>query len=266
MKEKITTKSLIEMKQKGEKIAALTAYEYIFAKMLDKVGIDLILVGDSLGNIFAGYDSTVPVTMQQMLYHTRIVSRFVKRALVVGDMPFLSYQISKEEAIRNAGQLLQEAGAEAVKLEGGMEIAETVRKIVSVGIPVMGHLGLTPQSVHALGGYDVQAQTEEGAKKLLEDAKILEDVGVFSLVLEKIPHQLAKEVSSTLRIPTIGIGAGPYCDGQILITQDILGLFERYHPKFVRQYAQLGSVAKEALSQYIEDVKGGGFPSLDESF
>ncbi|HID95480.1 MAG TPA: 3-methyl-2-oxobutanoate hydroxymethyltransferase [Candidatus Latescibacteria bacterium] len=263
---KITTTELIAMKARGEKIAALTAYEYIFASILDEIGIDLILVGDSLGTVFAGYQTTVEVTLEQMLYHTKVVSRSVKNALVVGDMPFMSFQVTPEEALRNAGRFLQEAGAEAVKLEGGEEIAATIKRIVDAGIPVMGHLGLTPQSIHKFGGYDVRAREEKEAEKLVKDAKILEDSGVFSIVLEKIPHQLARKVSQSLTIPTVGIGAGPYCDGQILVTHDMLGLFERFRPKFVRRYAELARIAKEACSSYVKDVKAGAFPSREESF
>ena len=265
-REKVTAAKLSAMKAKGKKIAALTAYERLFAQLLDEVGVDVILVGDSLGMVFAGYETTVRVTMDQMLYHTRIVADGVERALVVGDMPFMSFQVSMEEALRNAGRLLQEGGAQAVKVEGGEEVADRVRRMVDVGIPVMGHLGLTPQSIYKLGGYGVQAEEEEEARKLVHDAEILEQAGVFCIVLEKIPHGLAKEVSEQLMVPTIGIGAGPYCDGQILVTQDLLGLFERFRPKFVRRYAELGKAAREACAAYVGDVRGGTFPSLEESF
>jgi 3-methyl-2-oxobutanoate hydroxymethyltransferase len=263
---KKTTTTLIEMKVQGEKIAALTAYDYILATILDEIGIDLILVGDSLGTVFAGYETTVQVTLDQMLYHTKIVSQQVKNALVVGDMPFMSFQISPDEAVRNAGRFLQEAGAEAVKLEGGEEIAPTVRRIVNAGIPVMGHLGLLPQSVHKYGGYAVRARESKEAEKLRQDAKILEECGAFSIVLEKIPHQLARQVSQSLSIPTIGIGAGPDCDGQILVTPDMLGLFERFHPPFVRRYAELNKEMKQACTAYLQDVRTEKFPSLEESF
>jgi len=265
-REKVTTAKLLAMKAEGNKIAALTAYESLFARLLDEVGVDIILVGDSLGMVFAGYETTVRVTMDQMLYHTRIVADAVERALVVGDMPFMSFQVSMEEALRNAGRFLQEAGAQAVKVEGGEEMADRVRRMVDVGIPVMGHLGLTPQSVHQFGGYGVQAKGESEARKLLHDAEVLEQAGVFCMVLEKIPHKLAKEVSEKLRVPTIGIGAGPHCDGQILVTQDLLGLFERFRPKFVRRYAELGRMAREACTAYVAEVRGETFPSLEESF
>jgi len=263
---KKTTATLVEMKARGEKIAALTAYDYVMAAILDEIGIDLILVGDSLGTVFAGYQTTVQVTLEQMLYHTRIVSQHVKNALVVGDMPFMSFQINPDEAVRNAGRFLQEAGAEAVKLEGGEEIAPTVKRIVDAGIPVMGHLGLLPQSVHKFGGYAVRARSSQEAEKLRKDAKILQECGVFSIVLEKIPRQLAREVSESLTIPTVGIGAGPDCDGQILVTHDMLGLFERFRPRFVRRYAELSRQIRQACTAYLQDVKRGKFPSLEESF
>jgi len=265
-REKVTTATLIEMKARGERIVALTAYEALFARMLDQAGVDLILVGDSLGMVFAGYATTVPVTLEQMLYHTKIVASNVERAFVVGDMPFMSFQIRPEEALRNAGRFLQEAGAQAVKVEGGEPIFHTVKRIVDAGIPVLGHLGLTPQSIHQFGGYGTRAKTQEEAAQLLRDAKGLEEAGVLALVLEKIPHLLAKQVTEALHIPTIGIGAGPHCDGQILVTQDLLGLFERFKPKFVRRYAELGRIGREACQSYVEDVKKGTFPSLEESF
>lgn len=265
-RERVTTAKLSAMKAEGKKIAALTAYEGLFARLLDEVDVDVILVGDSLGMVFAGYETTVRVTMDQMLYHTRIVTDGVERALVVGDMPFMSFQVSMEEALRNAGRFLQEAGAQAVKVEGGEEVADRVRRMVDVGIPVMGHLGLTPQSIHKFGGYGVRAKAEAEALKLVHDAEVLEQAGVFCMVLEKIPHGLAKEVSEKVRVPTIGIGAGPHCDGQILVTQDLLGLFERFRPKFVRRYAELGKTAREACTAYVADVRGGTFPSLEESF
>ncbi len=265
-REKVTTAKLMAMKEKGEKIAALTAYECLFARLLDEAGVDVILVGDSLGMVFAGYETTLRVTMDQMLYHTKIVADSVERALVVGDMPFMSFQVNAEETLRNAGRFLQEAGAQAVKVEGGEEMADRVRRMVDAGIPVMGHLGLTPQSIHKLGGYGVRAKGEAEARKLLRDAEALEQAGVFSLVLEKIPGLLAKEVSEQVEVPTIGIGAGPHCDGQILVTPDLLGLFERFRPKFVRRYAEFGKAARKACAAYVDDVRGGGFPSLEESF
>jgi len=265
-REKITTAKLLAMKERGEKIAALTAYECLFARVLDEAGVDVILVGDSLGMVFAGYETTLRVTMDQMLYHTKIVADSVEHALVVGDMPFMSFQVNTEAALRNAGRFLQEAGARAVKVEGGEKIADRVRRMVDAGIPVMGHLGLTPQSIHQFGGYGVRAKGEAEARKLLHDAEVLEQAGVFSLVLEKIPGPLAKEVSEKIRVPTIGIGAGPHCDGQILVTQDLLGVFERFRPKFVRRYAELGKAAREACAAYVGDVREGGFPSIEESF
>jgi 3-methyl-2-oxobutanoate hydroxymethyltransferase len=265
-REKVTISRLLEMKKKGERIAALTAYEALIASILDEIGVDLILVGDSLGQVFAGYDTTLPVTMDQMIYHTRIVSGQVKKALVVGDMPFLSYQVDDESALRNAGRFLQEGGARAVKVEGGRQVVQTVRRIVEIGIPVLGHIGLTPQAIHRLGGLRIQARTDEGANRLLEDARILEDAGVFGIVLEAIPYEVAARVTESLTVPTIGIGAGPYCDGQVLITQDMLGLYERLHPRYVRRYAEIGNAVREACQHYIQDVKEGGFPSIEESY
>lgn len=254
------------MKAKGEKITMLTAYDYITAAAIDKAGIDIILVGDSLGMVVLGYDNTLAVTMEDMLHHTRPVARAVRRAMVVGDMPFMSFQVSAEEAMRNAGRFVQEAGAEAVKLEGGEEVAETTRRIVDMGVPVMGHLGLTPQSVHQLGGFKLQAKTIEQAKKLIKDAKILEKAGCFSIVLEKVPAQVAKIVTETVSIPTIGIGAGVFCDGQVLVTPDLLGLYEKFVPKFVKQYARLGPAIKSALRDYVKEVKKGKFPTDEHSF
>ncbi len=265
-KDKVTAVRLLEMKAKGEKIAALTAYETIFASILDEIGVDLVLVGDTLGQTFAGYDTTLPVTVDQMVYHTCIVSRCVERALVVGDMPFMSFQVSPEEALKNVGRIIKEGGAEAVKLEGGSLIVDTVDKIVNAGIPVMGHIGLTPQSVHKVGGFKVQGREEKESAKLIQDAKALEEAGVFSLVLEAMPYDLAKDITARLKVPTIGIGAGPYCDGQILVTQDLLGLFERFLPKYVRKYAEMAKETRQACKSYIEDVKAQKFPSLDESY
>lgn len=264
--EKVTVPRIIQMKQKGEKIAALTAYDCLMASILDEAGLDIILVGDSAGMVVAGYLTTLPVTMEEMLYHTKAVARGVKRALVVADMPFLSFQINPEKALENAGRFLKEAGAEAVKLEGGREMAQTIKKIVDSGIPVMGHLGLTPQSVNKFGGYGLRGKTEDEAEKLLQDARVLEKVGVFSIVLEKIPADLAKKVTESVGVPTIGIGAGRYCDGQVLVTHDMLGLFEKFKPKFVRRYAELGREIREACRRYTEDVKRGDFPSEKESY
>lgn len=263
---KITVPILIKMKQKGEKIAALTAYDFLSAALLDESGMDLILVGDSLAMVFAGHETTIPITMDEMIYHTKIVRRGVKRALFVADLPFLSYQISPEEAMRNAGRLMKEGGAEAVKMEGGEPIAATVKKLVQVGIPVMGHLGLTPQSIHKFGGYVTQGKKELDAQRLLKDAQILEQAGAFSIVLEKIPAKLGREISESLTIPTIGIGGGNGCDGQIVVTADMLGFFEKFKPKFVRRYAEIGNTMREAFNGYIRDVKNGSFPDESESF
>jgi len=266
MIKKITAPEIIRMKEQKEKIAALTAYDYLMAKILDQAGIDVVLVGDSVGMVVSGHSSTLPVTLDQIIYHTQAVSRGVKRALLVADMPFLSFQVSEAKAIENAGRLMKEGNAEAVKIEGGEPVADVISKLVDFGIPVMGHLGLTPQSYHKFGGYKVQAREEAAAKKLLSDAKILQEAGIFSLVLEKVPASLALQVSDALRIPTIGIGAGSGCDGQILVSHDMLGLFEDFHPKFVRRYAEMAKEMKTAFSYYIRDVKSGTFPSDEESY
>ncbi|MBM4272526.1 MAG: 3-methyl-2-oxobutanoate hydroxymethyltransferase [Deltaproteobacteria bacterium] len=263
---KVTTAVIREMKRKGEIITVLTAYDYPTGLVVDEAGVDIILVGDSLGMVVLGYDSTIPVTMEDMLHHTKAVSRAVKRALVIGDMPFMSYQISAEEALYNAGRFLQEADAHGVKLEGGREVAEITRRITSAGIPVMAHLGLTPQSVHQIGGYRVQGKDEASAKRILEDAKMLEEAGAFSLVLECVPASLAKLVTESISIPTIGIGAGIHCDGQVLVLHDMLGMFEKFTPKFVKQYAQLNVLMKEGVRQYVDEVRGGLFPEKKHSF
>lgn len=265
-RKKITVPALLAMKQRGEKIAALTAYDFLMASLLDEAEVDLILVGDSVAMVFAGHETTLPTTLEEIIYHTRAVRRGLQNALLVADMPFLSYQVSAAQAILNAGRLLKEGGAEAVKLEGGRVMAETIHRIVQVGIPVMGHLGLTPQSINAFGGYALQASEEESAKALLEEALLLQEAGVFALVLEKIPAKVAAEVTSALRIPTIGIGAGAACDGQILVTHDMLGLFEKFKPKFVRRYAELGRVMREAFAAYRQQVKSGAFPAERESY
>lgn len=250
------------MKGKGTKISVLTAYDATMARLLDKAGIDVILVGDSVGMVVLGYDTTIPVTLEMMIHHAAAVARGASRALVVVDMPFLTYQVTADEAIRNAGRLIQEGGAAAVKVEGGQPILEVVRRLTGYGIPVMGHLGLTPQSVHALGGFRQQAQDEGSATRLLADAKALEEAGVFSIVLESIPSDLACKVTSSVGIPTIGIGAGPHCDGQVLVSYDALGLHDGGPiPPFVRQYAQLGEVIVDAAKSYIDDVRSGRFPA-----
>jgi 3-methyl-2-oxobutanoate hydroxymethyltransferase len=263
---KVTSTTVRNMKRRGEKISMLTAYDYPTALCIDEAGIDMILVGDSLGMVVLGYDSTLPVTMEVMLHHTRAVSRAVQRAMVIADLPFLSYQCSPDDAVRNAGRMLQEAGAQGVKLEGGREFAEATRRMVAAGIPVMAHLGLTPQSVHQLGGYRVQGKDDAGARRILEDARILEEAGAFSLVLECVPATLAAEITAALGIPTIGIGAGSRCDGQVLVLHDVMGMFERFTPKFVKKYAQVNALMKEAAQAYITDVREGAFPGPEHSF
>ncbi len=264
-KGKVSVLTLQKMKKKGEKITVLTAYDALFASFIDEY-MDVILVGDSLGMVVAGYETTIPVTLEQILMHTQYVRSGVNHAMLVADMPFLTYQISPEETLRNAGRLLKEGGAEAVKMEGGERIAESVRRCVETGIPVMGHLGLTPQSIHSFGGWQTRAKNTEEAQRLKEEALILQEAGIFSLVLEKVPSVLAQDVTDSLTIPTIGIGAGNKTDGQVLVTQDLLGMYEKFKPKFVRKYAGLASVIRSALKQYHDDVKSGNFPSEEESF
>ncbi len=263
---KITISAIQKMKQSGEKISMLTAYDYSTAAIMDEEGMDIILIGDSLGMVVLGYDSTLPVTMEDMIHHTKAVSRAVKRAMVIADMPFLSYHTSVQDGMYNAGRLMKEAGAHGVKLEGGQEVADVVRKITSSGIPLMGHLGLTPQSVHQLGGYKVQGKDDKTARKLMEDARVLEEAGAFSVVLECVPAQLAGEISRALTIPTIGIGAGAECDGQVLVVNDMLGIFEKFTPKFVKKYAELNKDIRAAMKQYIDEVRGGAFPGKEHSF
>jgi len=263
---KVTTSAVLKMKKDGEKISMLTAYDYSTAALVDGAGVDMILVGDSLGMVVLGYDSTLPVTMEDMLHHTQAVSRAVKRAMVIGDMPFMSYQVSAQEAVKNAGRFMKEAGAHGVKLEGGQEVAEAVRKITASGIPLVGHLGLTPQSVHQLGGYKVQGKDDKTARKLMEDAKTLEEAGAFSIVLECVPAPLAGEISRELTIPTIGIGAGVECDGQVLVVNDMLGMFEKFTHKFVKKYAELSGEIQAAVGRYIDEVKDGTFPGEEHSF
>lgn len=263
---KKTIPKLLKMKAQSEKIVCLTAYDTLLASLLDASNVDLILVGDSAAMVFAGHETTLPITMDQMIYHTQMVTRGTKNALVIADMPFLSYQTSPEDAILNAGRLMKEGHAEGVKLEGGSHMADTVLKLTERGIPVMGHLGLTPQSIRFFGDYRVRGKQHEEAERLKNDAKILEEAGAFSMVLEKIPAQLAKEISESVNIPTIGIGAGPDCDGQILVTYDMLGMFEAFNPKFVRQYAKLGDSIRDAVSQYTSDVRNNSFPNQDESY
>jgi 3-methyl-2-oxobutanoate hydroxymethyltransferase len=264
--DKVTVPDISKKKQNGEKITSLTAYDYCFARILDAAGVDIILVGDSLGSVVQGRQSTLPVTLDDVIYHTRAVARGTKRALVVADMPFLSFQITIEEAKRNAGRCLQEGGAEAVKLEGGVEMIETIESIVEIGIPVMGHVGLTPQSVHAFGGYKVQGREQDQREKIIQDAMSVEEGGAFAVVLEGIPLELAREITRRLSIPTIGIGAGIHCDGQVLVAHDMLGLFDMYRPKFVKRYAELGSLMGDAFKSFIAEVKEGKFPGEEHSF
>ena len=263
---RLTITYIKEMKQRGEKIPMLTAYDYPTARLLDAAGIPLLLVGDSLGMVVLGYDSTVPVTMDDMLHHVKAVVRGSQRALVVGDMPFMSYQANADEALRNAGRFLKEGGCQTIKLEGGERVAETVRRIVESGIPVMGHIGLTPQSVNQLGGYKVQGKTPRAAVQLIHDAHALEQAGCFALVLESVPAPLAKAITHRLTIPTIGIGAGPHCDGQVQVISDMLGLFTDFVPKHTKQYARLADVIQKAVAEYAAEVRSGAFPTLKESY
>ncbi|MBI4762653.1 MAG: 3-methyl-2-oxobutanoate hydroxymethyltransferase [Chloroflexota bacterium] len=264
-RKKVTTLTFRQKKERGEVITMLTAYDYPTALAMDKAGVDSILVGDSLGMVVLGYENTLPVTMEEMLHHCRAVARGAKTALLVGDMPFMSYQVSVEEAVRNAGRFLQQGGMDAVKLEGGRERADAIRAITGAGIPVMGHIGLTPQSVHQLGGFRAQGKTTAAAKRLVEDALLLEEAGCFSIVLESVPARLAALISKRLSIPTIGIGAGAGCDGQVLVTHDLLGLFERFTPKFVKKYANLHAEMQRAFADYIEDVETRRFPAPEHT-
>ena len=263
---KITTETLRKMKLNREKITMLTAYDYTTAKMVDEGGVDVILVGDSAANVMAGFETTLPITLDQMIYHTQSVTRAVRRALVVADLPFGTYQSNAYKALDSAVRMMKEGGASAIKMEGGIEIADSVKKIISAGIPVVGHLGLTPQSVHQFGGYGLRAKGEEEAEKLWEDAKLLEKLGCFALVLEKIPSELARKVSEKLSIPTIGIGAGVGCDGQVLVYQDMVGMNNGVLPKFVRKYIDLHSKITDAISEYVKDVKEMNFPNEKESY
>lgn len=266
MAKKLTIPNIITMKKNGEKISMLTAYDAGFAGFLDAAGIDMVLVGDSLGNVILGYNSTIPVTMEEMLHHCKAVSRGVKYSLLVGDMPFMSYQVSESEAITNAGRFLKEAGCDAVKLEGGTEVCDTVKAIVKAGIPVMGHIGLTPQTASQLGGYKVQGRDVESARRLLQSARDLDNAGVFAIVLECIPAQLAEVITREVSVPTIGIGAGNHCDGQVLVTHDMVGIYDKFIPSFVKQYATLAPQIKEAVATYHAEVKSGEFPGREHSF
>jgi 3-methyl-2-oxobutanoate hydroxymethyltransferase len=265
-KDKVTVKTFSQMKKSEEKIAVLTAYDFFTARILDKVGIDCILVGDSANMVFYGSETTLSIGMDQMIYHTRAVSSACERAMVVGDMPFLSYQTSESEAIRNAGRFLKEGGAQGIKIEGGIEMLRIIQGVVQVGIPVMGHIGLIPQSIHKFGSFSIQGKDQKSKDYLVKSAQALEKVGCFSIVLEAMPSDLAKTISQSLKIPTIGIGAGRFCDGQVLVVNDILGLFEDFKPKFVRRYANLGEEIKKACQKYLGDVKSGSFPSEEESY
>jgi len=266
MGHKMTVPEVVKMKERGEKIVSLTAYDYCFARILDDAGIDVLLVGDSLGAVVQGQDTTLPVTLEDILYHTKAVIRARRRALVVSDMPFLTFQVGIEDAKRNAGRLLQEGGAEAVKLEGGVSQATTIEAVVRMGIPVMGHIGLTPQSVHQFGGYQPRGATADEARSLLKDAAVLEQAGAFAIVLEKVPASLAKRVTKSVNIPTIGIGAGVHCDGQILVTPDMLGLYEDFQPRFVRLYSRMADETRAAVGKYVGDVKRREFPGPKESY
>jgi 3-methyl-2-oxobutanoate hydroxymethyltransferase len=263
---RVTTNSLQEMKKRGERIAMLTAYDYSMAAIVDEAGMDIILVGDSASNVMAGHETTLPITLDQMIYHAQSVVRAAKRALVIVDLPFGSYQGNSKEALNSAIRIMKEAGAHGVKIEGGVEISESVTRILTAGIPVMGHLGLTPQSIYKFGTYTVRAKEEAEAQKLRTDAIALQELGCFGIVLEKIPAQLAKEVSESLSIPTIGIGAGKYCDGQVLVIHDMLGLNKGFKPRFLRQYADLNNVMNSAFKSYIGDVKGKNFPNDTEQY
>jgi 3-methyl-2-oxobutanoate hydroxymethyltransferase len=262
----VTTTFFREAKKDGRKITMLTAYDCQMASLIEKAGIDAILVGDSLGNVVLGYSSTIPVTMDDMVHHIKAVTRGVSRTMVIGDMPFMSYHLSMEESLKNAGRILQEGGAQAVKLEGGQEVTDVVRKIVAAGIPVMGHLGLTPQSVNQIGGFKVQGKEEAAARKLINDAKALEEAGVFAIVLELIPLQLARIITEQINVPTIGIGAGPYCDGQVLVTNDLLGMYSGNKPKFVKYYANLNQDIIKALQSYGGEVRDGVYPAPEHCF
>jgi len=261
-----TIHDFLKKKKDGRKISMLTAYDYPFARIVDEAGIDAILVGDSLGMVVQGLENTLPVTMDEMIYHTKMVARAVKNAMVIGDMPFMSYQAGIDDALRNAGRFLKEAGAAAIKMEGGAEIVHHIRAMSKSDIPVMAHIGLTPQSIHRMGGYKVQGRTEEAANKLVEEAHMVEDAGAFSLILEAIPMDLAKKISEEITIPTIGIGAGPHCDGQVLVLHDVIGLFDRFVPRFVKRYVYVKEDVLKAVQTYREEIEQGIFPSEEQSF
>ena len=266
MAEKVTVPGIIKMKHQGKKITCLTAYDYSLARILDDAGVDVILVGDSVGSVIQGQPNTLAVTMDEMIYHTRIVARGCKRALVVGDMPFLSFQVGTEQALRNAGRFLQEAGAEAIKLEGGVSMSDTIAAIVNAGIPVMGHVGLTPQSVHQFGGYKIQGREKGQHEIIIGDALAVQEAGAFAIVVEGVPTALAKEITERVTIPTIGIGAGIHCDGQVLVLHDMLGLFDDFTPKFVKRYADIKGSVSAAVKNFIDEVRDRKFPGEEHSF
>lgn len=263
---RFTIAAIRERKQQKQKIAMLTAYDYTTAKLVDEAGAPLILVGDSLGMVALGYESTIPVTMEEMLHHTKAVVRATKRALIIGDMPFMTYQVSISDALHNAARFVQEGGVQAVKLEGGEAVAETVRRIVNCGIPVMGHIGLTPQSIHQLSGFKVQGKTPAAARRLVSDALALEEAGAFAIVLEAVPAPLSRIITEKVAIPTIGIGAGPYCDGQVQVISDLLGLFTDFVPRHAKQYAQLSEIIRAAIREYVSEVEAGKFPTPEQSY
>lgn len=262
----VTITQILAAKAAGRKLSMVTCYDSAFARLIDETAIDMVLVGDSLGNVMLGFEGTIPVTVDMMVHHTAAVSRALAKPFLIGDLPFMSYQVTAEDALRNAGRLVQQGGAKAVKLEGGRRVTPQVRACVDAGIPVMGHLGLTPQSVHAKGGYKVQGRGEEAAKTLLDDALALEAAGAFAVVLEMIPVNLAEQISKALKIPTIGIGAGPHCDGQVLVLHDLLGFDEQFNPKFLKKYANLGQTIREALGAYDREVKAGEYPGEAHGF
>ena len=263
---RITINDIIAKKSEGRKISMITAYDFPFARIADEAGMDMILVGDSLAMVVQGLENTLPVTMDEMVYHTRMVSRGAQSSMVLGDMPYLSYQVSVEEAVRNAGRFIKEGGAGGVKIEGGAEMAEQIRAMTRAEIPVMAHIGLTPQALHRMGGFKVQGKSEAAREMLIESAKTVEDAGAFSVLIEGIPMDLAKAITEAVSIPTIGIGAGPHCDGQVLVLHDVIGLFDRFTPKFVKKYASLGADALKALVTFREEIESGSFPSEDQSF
>jgi 3-methyl-2-oxobutanoate hydroxymethyltransferase len=265
-RKKVTIASIGKMRKEGERIAVLTAYDFPTATLADEAGMDIILVGDSLGMVVLGYENTLRVTMNEMLHHASAVTRACPRALVVGDMPFMSFQEGKERAARNAGRFVKKAGVDAVKIEGGEYVAETVRYIIGTSIPVMGHIGLTPQSILQFGGYRVQGKKTEDAERLVNDARALEEAGCFAVVLEGIPWRLAQRITSELSVPTIGIGAGPHCSGQVLVLHDVIGLYSKYAPRFVKRYLEAGDLIKDALARYVAEVKEGKFPTLEHSY